>query len=350
MQTTGAEMRTLMQRLLLLPNPNIVRAGPLTVAERESIITAMFRYHPQHGVPERDWQRLVSENRFVLRRFVEVEHANTVLNRLYVPEFPISQGVLSHPVGGIFNMVDPASRREAYAWAHRRQRLWHPDEAEHPDNFAVFDIGPGEGVYAQLRAAQIFDLLLDQGFQLTDRQVLFERVSTQHAHSLLVIITGDGFGPQRRSSLGGIDLANPLVGVNFLFVDRDDPMLAGRGEFLDNVQRAQDLRLHAQSDLLRVQHPDQWQVDRDAANAAFANRPDLRPRPGTPAGELPAPLTTPHEFQETILGTDDTIEAQVTDWALNVDMPEQALQELHTQLAEARETPEDPITELENDL
>jgi hypothetical protein len=325
-QTTDAAMRTPMQRVLLLSDDAIVRAGPPTDAERESVITAMFRYHPQHGVTVRAWQRLVRENRFVARRFIEVEHADTGLNRLYAPESPTCQGVLSHRAGGVFNMVDPASRREAYAWAHRRQRFWHPDEAEHPDNFAIFDIGPGEAVYPQIRAAQILELLRDEGAPLTDGQVLFERISTQHAHSIFVTITGHGYEAQRRSSMGGIRLANPLVGVNFLFVDRDDPMLAGSGERLNDVQRAQDVRLRAQSELLRVQHPDQQQVDRDATNAYLANYHDHMRHLG-PDTELPAPPATAHEAQGTIIGNGDTMDAQGNVGPLIIHTAEEILQD-----------------------
>jgi hypothetical protein len=193
MQTTDADMRALMQRLLM-PQGHVEMP---TAAERRSIANAMFRYQPT----EREWQGVVAQNRGVARLFIEVE-----LNSLpgwinAVPsEFPTNQGVLSYRVGGVFNMVNPASRRAAYAWAHDRQRLWHPDEAQHPENFAIFDVGPGDGFYEQDRATVLLDLLLSQGFQLTDRQVRFTRVSTMNADSLLVTITGEGYGPQRRTS------------------------------------------------------------------------------------------------------------------------------------------------------
>jgi hypothetical protein len=255
-------------------------------------------------------------------------------------EFPTNQGVLSHPVGGVFNMVNPASRRAAYAWAHQRQCVWHPDEAQHPENFAIFDVGPGDGFYEQDRATVLLDLLLSQGFQLTDRQVRFTRVSTMNAVSLLVTITGEGYEPQRRSSLGGIDLANPLVGVNFLFVARDDPLLIDSRGRLDHAQSAQDGRLRAQSDHLRFIHPNQWQVDGDAANATFGNRPDLWPRPGTPAGELPALPATASEAQGTIIGNGDTIEAQGNVRPLSVHLADEILQEWQGLLAEESEDEE----------
>jgi hypothetical protein len=193
MQTTDAEMRALMQRLLM-PHEHVEQP---TAAERRSIINAMFRYQPERGVTEREWHGFVVQNRGVPRLFIEVE-----LNSLSgwinaVPsEFPTNQGVLSHRVGGVFNMVNPASRRAAYAWAHDRQRVWHPEEAQHPENFAIFDVGPGDGFYEQDRATVLLDLLLSQGFQLTDRQVRFTRVSTMNADSLLVTITGKEYGPQ----------------------------------------------------------------------------------------------------------------------------------------------------------
>jgi hypothetical protein len=362
MQTTDAEMRALMQRLLM-PQRHVEMP---TAAERRSIINAMFRYQPEHGVTEREWQGVVVQNRGVPRLFIEVE-----LNSLpgwinAVPsEFPTNQGVLSHPVGGVFNMVDPASKREAYAWTHRRQRVWHPDEAQHPENFAIFDIGPGDDFYEQDRATVLLDLLLSQAFQLTDRQIRFTRVSTMNADSLLVTITGDGYGPQRRSSLGGIDFANPLVGVNFLFVARDDPLLTESRGRLDHAQSAQDSRLRAQSDHLRFIHPDQWQVDRDATNATFGNRPDLWPRPATPAGELPAPPATASEAQGTVIGNGATIDARGKIQPLSVHLAEEIRQEWQRLLAresgdEQRqeflveesedEEPEDGFTEVEDRL
>jgi hypothetical protein len=186
-----------------------------------------------------------------------------------------------------------------------------------------------------------------------------------NADSLLVTITGEGYGPQRRSSLGGIDLANPLVGVNFLFVARDDPLLIDSRGRLDHAQSAQDGRLRAQSDHLRFIHPNHWQVDGDAANATFGNRPDLWPRPGTPAGELSAPPATASEAQGTIIGNGATIDAQGNVRPLSAHVAEGILQEWQGLLAgesEAEERqgslaeesedeePEDGLTELEDDL
>jgi hypothetical protein len=52
-QTTTAAMRTLMQRLLMLEDDAIARAGPLTAEERAFILSAMFCYQPHHAVTER---------------------------------------------------------------------------------------------------------------------------------------------------------------------------------------------------------------------------------------------------------------------------------------------------------
>jgi hypothetical protein len=132
---------------------------------------------------------------------------------------------------------------------------------------------------------------------------------------------------------------------------------------LDHAQSAQDSRLRAQSDHLRFIHPDQWQVDRDAANATFGNRPDLWPRPGTPAGELPAPPATARDAQGTIIGNGATIDAQGNVRPLSAHLAEEILQEWQGLLARESEDeerqgltaeesedeePEDGITELED--
>lgn len=212
MQNTDEETGNLMQRLLRLPLEFIRVQGPLRRADRVTIINAMLEFRPQHGVSNEDWQHLVDTLNHEVRDFVTEENSECDLDDDNF--FPISHGVLGTPIGGVFNMSNAASRQEAYEWAEARKRAFRTTEAEDPDNWAIFDIGPGGTLMEREAAADFLEVLVRDGERLTEGQMIFTQIATTNATTLLARYTGRVIEPFRDVR----HTHNPLLNVAFGFL------------------------------------------------------------------------------------------------------------------------------------
>lgn len=212
MQTTDEETRDLMQRMLRLPLESIRSQGPLRRADRVTVIDAMLEFRPEHGVSNEDWQRLVDTLNHEVRDFVTEE--NSEFDQDNFDMFPISHGVLGTTIGGVFNMSNAASRQEAYEWAEARKRAWLTTEADHPENWAIFDIGPGGTLMDREAAVEFLEVLRRDGERLTEGQMVFAQVMTETSTALLAKYTGRVLEPFRDVR----HTHNPLLNVAFGFL------------------------------------------------------------------------------------------------------------------------------------
>lgn len=221
MQTTNERIRSIMQRMLHLPFPEVTRQGPVAREERLLVLNAMLERRPQHGVSDEEWQEIVNALHEDAHDFVMSEF-DTEFDLDNTHTFPIGHGVLGTPIGGVFNLSIESGRREAYEWAEARKLAWRATDADNANNYAIFDIGPGGTRFELEAAANFLDLLLLHGETLTEGQVAFTQIVTDNATCLLVRYTGRVLEPFRDPQ----NTPNPLRGVQFDFFPIDPLMLA----------------------------------------------------------------------------------------------------------------------------
>ena len=120
----------------------------------------LFRqYRPEHGVPEEEWAELF--------RGAMVELDNLFERGPYTPEYDeesdfLDHGMLTQPVGGMFNMMVPAQRIEAFMWMYNTTRDWETLEVS--QRSAVFDMGPGGDDEMREQIADSMDHMQSQGW------------------------------------------------------------------------------------------------------------------------------------------------------------------------------------------
>ena len=67
----------------------------------------------------------------------------------------LHDGLLTQPVGGVFNMMDPSQRIQAFIWMCNTTRDW--ESLSVPQRSAVFDVGPGGDDLMRLRVSDMVD-------------------------------------------------------------------------------------------------------------------------------------------------------------------------------------------------
>lgn len=216
MQDANAETRALMHRVLQLPVENATQ-GPLSDVELEALVDAMLENRPQHGMTDQEWQALVELHHGVVARFLR-----TNFDFAQRDEFSTSHGVLTNPVGGVFNLSNENARQAAYEWAHQRRRAWTPANDNTALNYAIFDVGPGS-LDDRFRASDLMNLLGNRGDFWGEMD--FEAISTPFSESLLVKVTGWGLAHSEPVNGRLPERNNPLEGLVSLFLPRTD--LAG---------------------------------------------------------------------------------------------------------------------------
>lgn len=124
---------------------------------------ALFRqYHPEHSIQEQDWETLVQEG---------MPQIHDVFNN--GPENPGSYydpttetdvqllGLLTQPVGAVFNMMSRSQRIQAVVWMCNTTRNWQ--NLSGSQRSAVFDMGPGGDDLMRLHVARILHMLREKG-------------------------------------------------------------------------------------------------------------------------------------------------------------------------------------------
>jgi len=132
--------------------------GPLWVN-----FEALLRgYRPEHAVPEQEWAELFQAGLPQIRRLFD--------NGPRIPGYPeesdfLDHGMLTQPVGGVFNMMSPASRLEAFMWMYNTTRDW--ENLDVSQRSAVFDMGPGDDDMMRERVGDLMDhMRLQRWFEI----------------------------------------------------------------------------------------------------------------------------------------------------------------------------------------
>lgn len=148
MLTSNRRTRTALWRTLDLPG-----SRPGTEAHRRQAFMAMTTYTPSHGVSRQWWSRLVFLWHERVGHGWEIGPAPGGVG--LVSEDIWQNGgpqPLYRPVSNIFNLVVAPTRMDAFDWISDRVANWTVENNDEPDDFAVFDMGPG-GDFAARRAA-----------------------------------------------------------------------------------------------------------------------------------------------------------------------------------------------------
>ena len=95
-------------------------------------------YRPEHAVPEQEWAELYQAGLPQIHRLFDNGPQDPGLAR--ASEF-LDNGMLTQSVGGVFNMMSPASRLDAFMWMYNTTRDW--ENLDVSQRSAVFDMGPG---------------------------------------------------------------------------------------------------------------------------------------------------------------------------------------------------------------
>jgi len=129
-------------------------------------------YRPEHAVPEQEWTAL-----YEAARITDVfDRRPRQISFVEDHEF-VTDGALSQPVAGVFNMISASSRLAAFMWMYNTTRNW--DNLRVNQRSAVFDVGPG-GDDATL--ARVIELLMHLRFSRFEH---FDFYPMQHAGLLV---------------------------------------------------------------------------------------------------------------------------------------------------------------------
>lgn len=199
MQTIQDErVRRYMQRFIGMPVPEDRAEDPGRMTQVEAIFDALLENRDPDRVSQEAWGVMVQASHERMLQFVRVlAFRPAPQHDLYT-----RNGVLTRPVGGVFNLVSAEARRLAYNWANERQQdyqQWHSEED--PRNYAIFDVGPSGTPDEIIYAKELMKMLLENGARLTDGRMDFSRINHSTGYTLVVKLTGVGAG------------TNPLRGV-----------------------------------------------------------------------------------------------------------------------------------------
>jgi hypothetical protein len=214
MQNVGETTRGIMKRLLTEDFSGRVNLESLAMLSR--VLTAMTRYSQSSGLDRVEWIQIVERYKTEAFLYLAKPELHGGLS-LEFPSLPISQGVLNRRVGGVFDMVTPAGRAQAYSWATARGMAWRRQETqEHDhDNFAVFHMGPG-GTRQEHRAAMTpLEKCVSLGIHATFGRALFTKISGGGQAVLMTITPNAAFGPRGDEIIvvAGNEVEQPLRGV-----------------------------------------------------------------------------------------------------------------------------------------
>jgi hypothetical protein len=285
MQNGSEHTQSLMQRLLGLP-VTTERQGPLSVRKRRHLLTRMLQYRPEHGVSREAWVELVAEHRGEVMAFISggnfFHHGNIDVD-------PIAHGALAVPIGGVFNLASDTARQAAYDWAQQRYNAWLPTTADHPLNFAIFDIGPGTPEDRE-EAAEVLDILTFSGHNATGGQVEFTVIESPFSQYLLAQVTGAGLAlDDRFPGTGHSRRENPLSNLMFEFIRPQNAReVAQREELRWDLgwihQDPQPEHLQDDHPDLAVQHAIRANIERMMRMLMLAqgeDEPEVRDRPAS---------------------------------------------------------------------
>ena len=247
MQNASGLLQLLMQHMLGLPVANM-RQGELNFEERRLLLRNMLQYWPEHGVSREVWAETVVEHRHEAMAFLR--GGNFVFENGFGPDPVIVHGVLARPVGGVFNLASESARRDAYEWAQQRYDAWTPATADHPLNFAIFDIGPG-ALEDRVQASELLVLLADSGEEVTQNQMEFTSIRSESGVFLLAQVTGFRHELANRRPRTRHHRENPLSNLRFEFIRPQNRNEIAQQEFTrqDIGWRVEPLQRHVHFDL-----------------------------------------------------------------------------------------------------
>lgn len=113
----------------------------------------LFRqYRPEHGVPEQEWDQPFRAGMLGLHNLFDLG--------LVIPECPeqsdfLDHGMLTRPVGGVFNMMFPDQRIEASIWIYNPTR--DRENLDVSQRSAVLGVGPGSDDEMRERFAELME-------------------------------------------------------------------------------------------------------------------------------------------------------------------------------------------------
>lgn len=177
-----------MQRLIGMPVPDDRGEIPDRMTQVHAIFHAMIVNRDPDRVSEEAWELMIQTFHERMVQFVR-----SIVFRL-APEhvFPTRNGVLTRPVGGVFNMVSTEARRQAYNWAYERQQAYQHWNEDDPRNYAIFDVGPSGTPDEIIYAKELMKMLLENGSRLTEDRMDFVRINHATGYTLLVKLIGEG--------------------------------------------------------------------------------------------------------------------------------------------------------------
>lgn len=214
MQHGSERTQALMQRMLGVPVAT-ERQGPLSDAERRNVLARMLQYRSEHGVSREVWAGLVAEHRDEAVAFI---NGGNLVDDEDVVRHLAAHGALVGPIEGVFNLASDTARRGAYEWAQERYNAYLPTTAEHAQNFAIFDFGPGS-LEDREDAAEVMNILTEFGPEATGGQIEFTVIESPLIQYLLVQVTGRGTAlDDRFPGTGHSRRENPLSNLMFEFL------------------------------------------------------------------------------------------------------------------------------------
>lgn len=202
--TMQADMRRILRHTLEDQAPPIP-----TLQNVRDVLRGLESYHVEHGVDPTEWASLVDQYRGdTILRVTRVPAQST----LFQNTSPVRYGVLSRPVGGVFNLASGIGQSSAHSWAGRVWRAYGAETRESFENYAVFDFGPGGDLAYREAVAEVIDILRTQGHMLSNGRLAFDTIPMS-GNAILVEITGQRpiFEDGHPALPGFSDMSNPLT-------------------------------------------------------------------------------------------------------------------------------------------
>lgn len=206
----------------------------MSFADRDRIEAALHAHRWSSQLTEQEWALVVGQNLNQIHMFLNERPPATD----GTPHPMVRHGLLTQPVGGVFNMTLPHGRMEAFRWMYQTVRDYPNEWIDHRQHHAVFQMGPGWTLDRRFGVARLMLVLMNEGEEVTQGRFTFTKM-----RDTAVMVTVNPPQPTRsvrwrHEAYWRLDL---LLNVWTQIMYMDDDTEAG----LEDFERAKDLMIRS---------------------------------------------------------------------------------------------------------
>lgn len=144
----------------------------MSFADRDHIERALHDHRWSSQLTEEEWALVVGQNLNQIRMFLNEGPSPPDSE----PHPMVRHGLLTQPVGGVFNMTLLLGRMEAFRWMYQTVRDYSNEWIDHRQHHAVFHMGPGWPIARRIEAARLMLVLTNEGIEVTQGRFTFTKM------------------------------------------------------------------------------------------------------------------------------------------------------------------------------